>query len=130
MYMLPRTRQILAALGDELNAELLEACASASLTEAKLRDVTGASHATLSARLQLLEARGLVRRSEVRGPRGRPAVAWTALGQQERARFGQIADQFVLNLLEAQVAEHEQSMRDRSRGAMRLASTDASTPGD
>src|SRR4051794_25519027 len=98
--MLTRTRQVLALIADELNSALLEACAGRTCTEADLRELTGASHTTLASRLHLLEARGLLRRTEVRGPRGRPAAAWTALVAEELAQLAQVADQFVLQVLQ------------------------------
>jgi predicted ArsR family transcriptional regulator len=128
--MLPRTRQVLSLLGDELNAQLLEACAGGSRTEAELRELTGASHATLATRLQLLEARGLLRRSQTRGPRGRPATAWGALAREQLARFSQTADQLVLDLLEAQVDDHEEGIRARTRRDVRLASGETSDPSE
>jgi DNA-binding HxlR family transcriptional regulator len=126
--MLGRTRQVLSLLGDELNGQLLEACSDGNWSESELRDLTGASHATLTTRLQLLEARGLLHRSEARGPRGRPATTWTALGHDQLLRFGQTADQFVLDLLQAQVTDQEDGIHARARAGVRRVSEDAPDP--
>jgi predicted ArsR family transcriptional regulator len=117
---------VLAVLGDDLNVQLVEACAHESRTQAELRDLTGASHATLTTRLQILEARGLLRREQARGPRGRPATAWRGIAREQLTRFSKVADQFVLNLLQAQVQDQAESMDERARSNVRLASGDTS----
>src|SRR4051794_29470513 len=117
--MLSRTQQVLALVADELNSQLLEACAERTCTEADLRELTGASHTTIASRLHLLEARGLLSRTEVRGPRGRPAAAWIALVGEELARLAQVADQFVLRVLQAQLEDHEADIRARTRKDVR-----------
>ena len=113
--MLTPTRQLVALLASDLTQELLAACRDGERSEAELRASTGTSHATLTARLQLMQALGLLECRRGSAPRGRHPQVWAVTNDDVVRRFCAHADAFVLELRQALTAEAADAIRDRAR---------------
>lgn len=113
---------MLALLADDLNAAILAACRHTAMDERALVEATGAVRNTLSARLAVLQAHGLLeRRVERTGARGRPSVMWTAAATGAVDAFARSADAFALELLDLLGERHREAIDDRRRDEVRSA---------
>lgn len=115
--MEPQTRQLLSALADDLTDRLVSRLAIGSALETDLQAELPGSRQTIGRRLEEMEARDIAV-SEIRPPskRGRPTRSWS-LADPEIARFGEIADEFLLGLLERRVARHRQVIESAGGGS-------------
>jgi predicted ArsR family transcriptional regulator len=108
-----RTRKLLGLLAEDLTDAVLLRCRDCEASELELREASGASHATLASRLDLLEAHGLVRRRVGDSAGGRRPSLWDVANDDVVQRFIGAADAFALELLQAMRADVEQTMRER-----------------
>jgi predicted ArsR family transcriptional regulator len=126
--MLDRTAQLLSLLADQLTQLLLDACRDSAKTEPELREATGASHATLTARLVLLEAHGLVTKSRRAAcGRGRRPNTWEPANHAVVRQFEAVADAFALETLQAMGKELDDQIRDRTRREITQATSTSPT---
>lgn len=109
--MEPQTRQLLGVLADDLTDRLVCRLAIGPALETSLQAELAESRQTIGRRLEEMEARGIAV-SEIRqsSGRGRPTRSWS-LADPEVARFGELADEFLLGLLEHRAARHRQAIR-------------------
>lgn len=114
--MLPRTRAVVRLLTDDVAAEVLAVCSRGEASEAYLREKTGASHASLAMKLELLRAQNIIaRRLHRTEKRGRPAAHWRLVAGEQVEQFDRVADALVLRLLEQAVDDQRAGLRDRVR---------------
>lgn len=103
-------------LTDDVAAEVLAVCSREEVSEAYLREQTGASHASLATKLELLRAQNIIaRRIHRTEKRGRPATHWRLVAGEQVEQFDRVADAFVLELLEQAVDDQRAGIRDRVR---------------
>lgn len=140
IYMNLRTRQVLALLTEDLSAHILEQCAQQPRSKDDLVRSSGSARQTIDAKLQLLEAHGLLAREINRDvARGRPPTRWQPLLESDLAAFERAADAFVLALIQAQLDSQQDGIDARRARDMQLSSsgtaehdedTHTRTPGD
>jgi hypothetical protein len=85
------------------------------MSEPQLRDATGASHATLSARLAVMRAHGLLRPRGGDSGGGRRPSLWEVANDDVVRRYIAAADAFALELLQQITSDLDDAIRDRAR---------------
>jgi predicted ArsR family transcriptional regulator len=119
--MLPRTRQVLAVLADELNDHILEQCAQQPRSEPELVISADSTRNTVHTRLQTLQAHGLLVGDLQRdGSPGRAVRRFMPLSACDVDAFERAADAFVLALVDALGEDQRAAISERRKRDLQL----------